>query len=285
MTFRVWDVVSEGVSLAASRNGAVLAGFFIAAETLGLFLFLVAGTMYVPVDVGTGLPSGSEVPTGELSEPAMGVATLLTGVFTSVVTIPISLVAIRTFVGGETNGIPDAFIFRRIGWATAAGVVASFAQSALLFAIPFGVLIGAIALVFVLSGTPLLIGWLVLLVLGLAAVVVVWLHFLFLLHEIGVRDRGVVGAFRGSWATVRGNRLKLALLAAGLALIRLSAGFGAVPPADGEWTIFELVTMPIWLLLSGIIGVFSAAIFARAYRTLRSDVDGARLRADFENDW
>lgn len=283
MALNIQRVVSDGISVAASRNGAVLAGLFFLAESLGLLLFLAAGTMYVPVDLGSGLDPGSNVAVGgELPEVASSIAIILTSLFMSLVTIPISIIAIRTFVGGKTDRIPDAYLFDRIGRATLSGIVASFVYSFFLFAIPF-----VAALVFILSvvglggagivpdrlaGIVFILGAIVLLVATIALAVTVWLHFLFLLHEISIRHRGVVGAFKGSWDTVRGNRLKLGALAVVLVVIRFSAGWFGVPPADGNWSMFQLVATPTSLVLSAVVGTFVAAVFARTYRELRPDV-------------
>lgn len=277
MTLEVHAVVSEGLSLVTSRNGALLAGLFLVAEALGFVLFLVAGTMYVPVDAGTGLTPGSDVPAGDLPAGAASVATMLTGLFNIVVTVPISIVAIRTFVGGATDRIPDAYLFRRIGRATLSGVLASLAGGFLLFAVPFVGTMLAIGVVLALSGVPRLLALVVLVGLVLAGTVAVWLHILFLLHEIAVRDRGVLGAFRGSWDTVRGNRVRLAALAGTLVIVRMSVAWYGVPPADGSWSLFQLVLTPVAIVLSALAGVVTAAILARAYLQCRPDVDPAGL--------
>lgn len=288
MALQIRRVVSEGMSVAASRNGAVLALLFFIAESLGILLFLVAGTMYVPVDLGTGLAPGTGITAGgELPQVVSSIAILLTGVFTSVVTIPISIVAIRTFVGGATDGIPDEYLFARIGRATLSGLLAMFLQSGLLFAIPFVAALLILALVFVVGGTSLgsgglgglvlLVGALVLIVLAVVVAVVVWVHFLFLLHEISVRHRGVVGAFRGSWDTVRRSRVKLAALGIGLVVIRTTVSWFGTPPVNGEWTTFQLIATPVSLVASAIVGVFVVAILARTYRELRPDVEDTFL--------
>jgi hypothetical protein len=283
MAFDIQSVVSDGISVAASRNGAVLALFFFLAESLGILLFLVAGTMYVPVDVGTGLgPSPDLAASGDLPQTATSIATMLSGVFTSIVTIPISIVAIRTFVGGERDKIPDAYMFGRIGRATLSGIVANFLYGLLLFTITFGTGVVILLSIIVLNGSNLipesisgivfLVGALILVLAAVVLTVVVWLHFLFLLHEIAVRHRGILGAFKGSWATVRGARLKIGGLALVLVVARVSVGWAGAPPADGNWSVFQIIVTPISLVLSSIVGVFVVAILAQAYRELRPDV-------------
>lgn len=283
MTLRIRQVVTDGVSLAASRNGALLAGLFLAAETFGLLLFLGAGTLYVPVDIGTGVAPGTDIAAGgELPEMASSVAIALTSLFTSIITVPLSIVAIRTFVGGKTDSIPDAYVFDRIGRATLSGLVANVLYGFLLVFVSFVAAIGLLLSIGALGSIGLVPdraagGAFVLVALGVLLVTVgclfvVWLHFLFLLHEIGVRHRGVFGAFKGSWDAVRGNRIGLALLGAVLVTLQFGIGWLAVPPADGQWTPFQAVSTPISLVASAVVGVFVTAIFACAYRDVRPDV-------------
>ena len=114
MTLRIGRVLSDGISLARSRNGAVLAVLFFLVESLGLLLVLGVGTTYVPVDVGTGVAPGSEVAVGsELPALTAAAASTLAGVFTSILSVPLSIVAIRTFVGGRTESIPDDYLDRK----------------------------------------------------------------------------------------------------------------------------------------------------------------------------
>lgn len=285
MALRIGRVVSEGISLAISRNGAVLSVLFFLAESLGVLLVVSVGTMYVPVDAGTGVTPGSEIAAGgELPALTAAGASLLAGVFTSVITTPLSIVAIRTFVGGRTDTIPDEYVFDRIGRATFSGIAASFLQAALVFAVVFGTVLALFLGLFAVGdlGVPdhLSLAALLLVVLavtvgGAVLLVTVMVHFLFLLHEISVRDRGVVGAFRGSWDTVRGNRLRVAGLAVVLGGLRGGISTVAVPPIEGAMSTLRLAVTPVAMALTAIVGVVVTAIFARTYRELRPDVSTA----------
>ena len=75
-----------------------------------------------------------------------------------------------------------------------------------------------------------------------------------------------------SSATTHIRHSKLGLLGIVLVGIRFSTGWFGVPPVDGQWTLFQAVTTPVSIVISAIVGVFVTAIFARAYRSLRSDV-------------
>jgi hypothetical protein len=107
----------------------------------------------------------------------------------------------------------------------------------------------------------------------IAVGVVVWLHFLFLLHEIGVREQGVVDAFRGSWATVRGSRLEVGVLALLLTSMRTGVSWFSAPPVDGSWALLPAIATLVSLVASAAIGVVTVAILARAYHELRPGVD------------
>ncbi|MFC3957053.1 hypothetical protein [Halovivax cerinus] len=283
MSLSIRRVVSEGISVATSRSGAVLALLFFVAESLGVLLMLVAGTTYVPVDIGTGVTGGPEVAAGgELPASVAAVTSALTGVFTAIVTIPITIVAIRTFVGGATDGIPDAYLFDRIGRATASAFGASLLYGLVVVTISFVSAFVLLAAAVLVGGTDVAtsaVGLLAFATLAFVIVVgtialfgIVWLHTLFLLHEVSVRDRGALGAFRGSWAAVRGNRLKLAALAGGLVVIRGLVSWVSVPSGYGGWSTLQLLLTPIGLAVTAVVGVYVTAILARAYRRLRPDV-------------
>jgi len=287
MTLQLRSVVTDGLRLAFSRNGAVFAAVFLAVETLSLLMVLVAGTTYVPVDLGAGIdPTGGIAAGSQLSGFTGGIATMLVGVFSAVVTVPLSIIAIRTFVAGETDAIPEAALFNDLGRASVRGVVASFCYALLLVLLILGLGVGGFAVMVAAGTANFLSGWLAavlsivvggLLVFAAVAVGIgIWLHFLFLLHEIGVRGQGVVDAFRGSWATVRGNRLRIGGLAFLLVSLRSGVSWSGSPPVDGSWTLLGSVTTGVSLVVAAGMGVVTTAILARAYRDLRADIDADR---------
>lgn len=275
MKLDVGTALSDGVSLALSRNGRLLMGAFLLAEAFNLLLFLVGGQLYLPVDPGRGLDgSSSQIPVGgELPLAATTVAIFASGLFGALLTTPLSIVAIRTFVDGATDRIADEYLFDRIGRATLSGVVVTLLTMGLFFSLPFFAGIGIFGVFVVLEGPTVLIVGLCLAI-GVATVVVIvgcWLHFLFVVHEISVRDAGVLGALRGSWATARRSRLRLFGLAAVLALVRMSASWFGTPSMDGPLAVVELGTMALGLVASAIMGVVFTAVLARAYRQLSPD--------------
>jgi len=284
MTLQLRRVVADGLQMAVSRNGAVFAAVFLAVETLSLLLVLVASTSYIPVDLGAGIePAGGIAVGSQLSELTGLAATMLVGVFSAVVTVPISIIAIRTFVAGATDTIPEGALFNDLGRASGRGLVAMLCYTATLFLIPFVTVLVLFGVVAAAGTTEIVSGWVAgvvglvvgggLIVAAVAVGVVVWLQFLFLLHEIGVRGQGVVDAFRGSWATVRGSRLELGVLALVLTSLRSGVSWAGSPTVEGGWTLLQSTTAAVSLIASAAIGVVTMAILARAYRDLRPEVD------------
>ncbi len=280
MTLQLRSAVYDGFSLALSRNGLLFMAAFVFAEMFSLLVFLGGGLQYVPLEVGSPFAPGGEGPAGELPEGASSISTFLAGLFGSLVTIPIALIAIRTFVAGRTDRVPDDLIFRRLGRATLSAILAGFLVWILVFLVLGGfiglLIVGALMLP---SGTPVRILLLAGGVLVLLSLPILWLHFLFIHHEIGVRDVGVFASIRDSWVTVSQSRLRLFLLATILIVLQFGVSAAGLPSFDAPaaLTIVQGGLMALTLIGSGIIGVFSTAILARAYRQLSPD---PAVRAD-----
>ena len=294
MTLQLRSVVTDGLRLALSRNGAVFGAVFLAVETLSLLLVVVAGTSYVPVDLGAGIePTGGIAAGSQLSELTGFAAMVLVGLFSAVVTVPLSIVAIRTFVAGATDTIPEAALFNDLGRATVRGIVVSFCYAMLVVGLLLTMSLGIFAVVAVVGAIDVLSGWIaavvgivvggLLLLAAIAVGIAIWLHFLFLLHEVGVRGQGVVDAFRGSWETVRGNRVRIGGLAFLLVSLRSSISWSGSPSADSGWTLLQSVTTGASLVVAAGMAVVTTAILARAYRDLRAEIDADGLSGRTES--
>lgn len=269
----VWDAFSDGLSLAASRNGLVLMLAFFAVQTVSLLLFVAGGSVYLPLDQAAdvvGEPSGLPVGSDLSVAGTIGAMVLASG-FSILVSTPLSIVAIRTFVVGATEHIPEDCLFHRLGRATLSGILATLLVGALFIALLFGGVAGLVLLVVSISipfGLGVIaVGFLLLLV----GFVVLWIHVLFLTHEIAVRDRGVFGAVRGSWATVRGNRWRVFALALLVAAINGGAGWAGSPGFENALGPLSLAALVLTAALSAIFGVATTAVLARAYRQLSPD--------------
>lgn len=265
---------AEGLSLAVSRNGLVFVAAFFALEAVTVLL-AISGAVYLPLDqaAGVGVPSG--LPVGAtLPSAGLIVAEALSTVFTALVSIPLTIVATRTFVAGETGRIPDDYLFHRLGRATLSGVLASLlivGGLAVLFGVGFGGLfvldayheqLGPVAIV----GTLVAIAGVV--VVGFVAIV---LHVLFVNHEIAVRDRGLRDALGGSWALVRSNRVRMSVFVVLVVVIGLlvrpdggsAAGNALHPLSTGRLLVGTVLYSILWVAMT--------AVLARAYRQLSPD--------------
>jgi hypothetical protein len=262
MSFRFRTVIIDGASLAASRNGVVLMVLVALAELFSVLLFLSAGSVYVPLGDGVVGVEGAPTPGEELPEALAGFATFFAGVLGAILTVPITIIAIRTFVGSERDTIPDEYIFHRLGRATLSAYLAGlvlFFGYILAFVLPFVPLYWLFGEV---TGLPLVAVLLLMLVVGLTLAVFFWISLLFVTYEIAVRDTRVVGALRGSWRLTSGTRLRLFALAVVLAGVQWAAVGPLVPFAS------EMILLTLSVPFSAVVGIVAIAIYARVYYEL-----------------
>lgn len=262
---------SEGLSLAASRNGLVFVAAYVALEAVTVLL-AIAGGVYLPLDQAAGvggppgLPVGRELPAVEL----FGASALTSG-FALVVSIPLTIIAIRTFVVGATDRIPEASLSHRLGRATLSAVFA-FVLVVFALGVLFGLGVGGLALLDSVH-TPLgpLAIAIALVAIGggvAAGFFGVVVHVFFVNHEIAVRDRGLRDALAGSWALASGERARvfvLAVLFVGVSVLvrpdgRPAAGGGLEPLAAALLLVRTVLYAVLWVALT--------AVVARAYRHL-----------------
>ncbi len=266
MAFRLRTAVTDGLRLTFSRNGAVFVGLNAGAQLVSLLLVAVAATRQLPVSTGVGLDPVAGVPIGQSIPTAVTALTVgLTTVFTAIVTTPITIITIRTFVDGVTDHIPDVHLFGHLGRATARGLIASLLIGVsivvafiLLFVVPLALAAGITVAVGALSFLPDWIGivgvvfvsavsFFGMLVVGL----LLYIHLMFVLHEISVRDRPVVDSLRGSWDIARGHRLKLGGLAVGLIAVQSAVSSVGTPnqPSDPNTAQAFMSSVPQLLFL------------------------------------
>lgn len=268
------DAFSEGLSIAASRNGLVFVAAFFALEAVTVLLY-TSGSLYLPLDQPTVVGEPSNLPVGTpLPSTETIVSEALTSGFTILLSIPLSIVAIRTFVVGATERIPEDCLSHRLGRATLSSVgafVLIVGGLAVLFGAGFGGLfvldayhdqLGPVAIV----GTLVLIAGVV--VVGSSTVVI---HVLFVTHEIAVRDRGLREALAGSWALARGNRVGLLVLAVLLIVVSELVRWGGTSSAGGALDPLSATLMFVRTVLYSTLWVATTAVIARAYRQLSPD--------------
>ncbi|ERH01313.1 MAG: hypothetical protein J07HN6_02948 [Halonotius sp. J07HN6] len=314
MAFRLRTAVTDGLRLTFSRNGAVFVGLNAGAQLVSLLLVAVAATRQLPVSTGVGLDPVAGVPIGQSIPTAVTALTVgLTTVFTAIVTTPITIITIRTFVDGVTDHIPDVHLFGHLGRATARGLIASLLIGVsivvafiLSFVIPIALAVGITVAVGALSFLPDWIGIVGVVFVSsvsffgmLVAGLLLYIHLMFVLHEISVRNRPVVDSLRGSWDIARGHRLTLGGLAVGLIAVQSAVSSVGTPnqlsdPNTAQAfmsSVPQLLFLPVGLVFTAFVTTLSAAVIARAYAEItavdavggqRSDLDSGDDPTDNE---
>lgn len=220
MTVRIMEAVRGGARRTFARNGLM----FVAA-----YFLLNLGSAFL------GLRYSAE--TGTFSPAVGGTAALaLLGAVFSVVSIAVSIIAIRTLVSDETETIPDEYVRRNMG-------------PALLHVIVGGIIFAVV----VLAGLALLIVPGVYLLLGL----------FFWTIRVAVEDESFVEGMQESWNMTKGHKWELFGLL--IVLLLVNVLIGGVSIAAGPESI---VGMTVGQLLSAFGGVFFLATQARAYGQL-----------------
>lgn len=272
MALRVQQAIAEGVSLAASRNGALLAGAIFIVDLFGAAVIATATRGVVPANGGVWAPLDATVP------PSVQLVTMsLAVIFNLILALPVFILAIRLFVGGVTDQLPDAFLTDRIGRATLSGVGATIAWSVLVFGVPITIAGFAVVgheAVPGIAGTAALWGGAVVAVLVAAFLAVA---FLFTLHEISIRHRTVGDAFGGSYQTVRDHFGRVGVLFALFTGVYITLGLGAALLGSQPWTGLTVAAIVLSWLLAAFAAVFTTAVLSCAYRQLRADVDGRAI--------
>jgi len=288
MDFGLRTAVTDGLGLAFSRNGAVFAGLNAAAQLVSLLLVAVAATQQLPVATGATLDPVAGVPIGESIPTALTALTVgLTTVFSAIVTTPITIITIRTFVDGATDSIPAVHLFGHLGRATVRGLGASLVIGVLViggfllsFLVPVGIGIGVHLVAGQVGLLPEWLGIIAIVLLSITSFVgmlvgalLLYVHLMFVMHEISVRNRSIVDSLRGSWDIARGHRLKLGVLSVGLILVQSTVSSVGTPnqlsdPSFAQSfssSVPQLLLLPIGVVITAFVTTLSAAIIARAY--------------------
>lgn len=272
MGLRIQQAIAEGFSLAASKNGALLVGAIFVVDLIGAVVIAAATSGAVPAAGGVWAPMDAA-----LTPPVRMAAMSLAVVFNLVLALPVFIVAIRLFVGRVTDQLPDAFLTDRIGRATLHGLGATGVWSLLLLGPP------AVFAALAAWGQTIVSGPAKTVVVGggvsaaVLSTVFVAVAFLFTLHEISIRHRTFLGAFRGSYQTVRGQFGRVSVLFALFAGIYITLGWGAALIGNQPWTGLTIAVIVLSWLLAALAAVFTTAVLSCAYRQLRADVDGRAI--------
>ncbi|MDB9281286.1 hypothetical protein PN416_14995 [Halorubrum ezzemoulense] len=228
MTLNIGSSLAGGISRVANRNGLLL-----------LVAYLLIGAAWqIPFysAVVTGLEQ-SGTPTGNVALPAID-APLAVSVSAAILLLLglqwLTIVTIRTFVGGHTQEIPSEYYTRNI-----VPVVLNSLVGGLIYAVLM--LVGSV--LFVIPG------------------IIAYVAFIFTLVYVAVEDKNFIAGFRNSWQLTRGHWLRLF----GLLLV-VVAGIGLISgvlTAMTSLVVGAIAGEGIGILLSGVVGLpFSLLILA-----------------------
>lgn len=279
MSLRIRDTLFDGISRTTTRSGLALLGAYLLAVLFQTGFVVAVTTTYLPLGSASAPASGfgaTGPAPGTQLPPVVSLQAAFVAIFTvGVLTVSVHIVAIRTFVGGHTECVPNEAIFHRLGRATVRQMVGRWLVSLVVLAVSVGCLgAGYWGLSTVAQPTlsSLFASWSGRAVLALFAGVLLFpaafvgVRFLFVGHEIAVRDKSVVGALAGSWRLTRPDRRRLLVLAVVLmvpyAVVSLVT-FAVLSPAVAQ------VVLP---LETGVLTIFVVGVTARAYAQV-ADID------------
>jgi hypothetical protein len=247
MSLQIRSSLTGGIGRCVNRNGLLLALAYVFVGAAWQVLLYSAAATAVG---GSAAPSGaSALPTVDLPFVVSAGGAVVALVLLQYLTI----VTIRTFVGGHTRTIPAEFYTRNIPYVLVNSIVGSLALGLVIF-------VGSI--LFVVPG------------------IIAYVAFIFTLLYIAAEDQSFIAAFRSSWNVTRGNWLRLfGLLVVVLVAITIvpgvlsaltSAVFSATLGPALATLASGTLTLPFSLLLLGIL--------AEAFAQLRTAQDRSEPR-------
>jgi len=238
VTLKIGSSVVGGIRRVANRNGLLL-----------MIAYLIVGAAWqIPFysAVVTGLEQ-SGTSTENVALPAID-APLAVSVSAAILMLLglqwLTVVTIRTFVGGHTQAIPSEYYTRNIVLVLLNSLVGGVIYAVLMF-------VGSVF--FVIPG------------------IIAYVAFIFMIMYVTVEDKNFVAGFRDSWNLTRGHWLRLfgllLLVVAGIGLI------SGVLTAMTSLVVGAVAGEATGILLSGVVGLpFSLlilAILAEAFTQLR----------------
>ena len=242
MSFSVSSSLTGGIRRATNRNGLLLALAYMIIGGAWQVLFYSAVSTWIP-------QPGPEATSQTMPLPTIDVPLAISAVGAIALLLALqymTIVAIRTFVGGYSHSIPTEYYTRNIGFVLVNAIVGSLV---------FGIAIFLGSLLLVIPG------------------IIAYVAFVFVLLYIAAEDENFISAFSSSWSLTRGHWLRLfALLAVvtiTLSIVQfvsatlLQLGITAVSGAGLGTLVSGVVSIPFTLLVLGIL--------AEAFTQLRED--------------
>lgn len=241
MSIDISSVLEGGYERTIAPTGLQFAVIFYVVSLLSaLFSPEVDPASLQETPVGDMAPAAG----GGTTAPSLGLPAGLAGLLSlllAVVSVVVTIAAIRTFVAGETEAIPREFARRDIVWA---GV--NFAVGAVVFGI-------AVAIGFVLLVIP-----------GLFLLVSLFFWTVF----VTVEDQNFIEGFKSSWELTGGHRLVLFALGVVVAVVGFVVSLVFGIPAALLPDVFGFL---INQAASALLTVFFLATAAEAYIQLTGD--------------
>jgi len=228
VTLNIGSSLAGGISRVANRNGLLL-----------IVAYLIIGAAWqIPFysAVVTGLEQ-TGTPTENVPLPSID-APLVVSVSAAILMLLglqwLTVVTIRTFVGGHTRAIPSEYYTRNI---------VPVLLNSLVGGLIYGVLMFVGSVLFVIPG------------------IIAYVAFIFMIVYVAVEDKNFIAGFRDSWQLTRGHWLRLfGLLFVVVAGIGLISG---VLTAMTSLVVGAIAGQAIGILLSGVVGLpFSLLILA-----------------------
>lgn len=253
MSVDIADVISDGLERTVTRSGLVFVGLFYAVAILNRLLAADVVRSIIEDAAGPN-PQFDPTQTTETLPPSLGLppalATLVM-LLLGLVSVVLTVAALRTFINDVTERVPTEYFTRRMGW-----VVLNVIAGGIVFSLAVG------------------IGFLLLVVPGLFLLVALFFWTAFVVDE----DVSFVEGFERSWNATSGQRLELFALGVIVvvlgAIINLVFGIpAALLPASVAFLFNQLG--------STIGNVFTLAATAEAYKQLTGDADDAETTDEF----
>lgn len=266
MKLDIIEALRNGLNRTLEKNGLMLAGLYF---VLGVIATSASQTLFSKFAF---LSSGAASNAGALAMPIPGFAAVLLALISSLASLVLSIVAIRTFVSDSTETIPEEFYSRNMPITTLNMIAGGFCYG-------FIVLVGLLPLM-VLSGIMGLLGsagagaTMILVVLILAGVIVaissVMLYLMVALYFwnviVAAEDETFIEGLKNSWKLTEDNRLRLFALGA-IVTVATGAfsGFLGLPSLFG----FNMLGTLLGQFGGALTAVFSVATTAQAYNQLK----------------
>lgn len=232
MSLDIGAAVEEGARRTLKRNGLMLVAAFFLLNLSSGFIGARSGNMTM---------NGMSMWGGMGYQPLVGnpLTVALLGVVVSLLSIAVSIAALRVFVTDETEVIPDDAFKRNIGSALLHTIVGG---------IIFAVIVGIGLMLLVIPGIYLL------------------LALFFWTVYVAVEDETFYDAMKSSWELTKDNKWRLLGLLVVIAVVNvlLSVVGGFASIAGYRFTGMLLIQA-----LSAFGGVFALAAQARAYEQLK----------------